>query len=252
MLYPSSTSFASKLPALLLAAAVAPAMAATVFQHTGSTDPTTEGWAVLGPGTAVTSGPLANDNGTGLAAWFVNDASTAEGSALQYRAFPTAAQAADALAFGWQLTANLRVVNVPDTADDSVSVEYLAGTHRFDMRFGSQADGDPIVNFPGGPTFALEGGGSGYHLYSLVFDPTAGLADLFIDGVEHVSNFAGFAEVSSPEVAWGGRASAATGHGNYNLIQFVSFVPEPSTYALLLASGALVLVTRRWRWRWRV
>jgi len=38
----------------------------------------------------------------------------------------------------------------------------------------------------GGPSYTVSG--SGYHLYELIFDPAAGSANLFIDGVQVISD----------------------------------------------------------------
>ncbi len=122
------------------------------------------------------------------------------------------------------------------------------------MTFGSDADGDPTVlvatGFGGGtftgPTFTLEASGGGYHLYTLVFYPVAGSADLFVDGTEQISNYLGHTVgAGSKEVDWGGSQSTTTGQGNYNLIQW-NIVPEPST-ALLLASGLVAMAVGRRR-----
>ena len=135
------------------------------------------------------------------------------------------------------LSANIRIVDVPDSTDFSVSLYYLDGTRFYALQFGSQADGDPIVQFLGGGALALEGAGSGCHLYDLRFDPLAASVDLFVDGTERISNFLGPLNASLPEVAWGGGESDTTGQGNYNLIRFdvgQAFpVPEPGTLSLL-------------------
>ena len=56
----------------------------------------------------------------------------------------------------------------------------------------------------------LEGGGFGYHLYELTFAPVAGSADLFIDGVERLSDYVGPATATS-RVLWGADTSFDTG-----------------------------------------
>lgn len=133
-----------------------PAQGSTiVIEHSGNADPTTEGWDDPGVGSAVTAGPVTND--FGLDAWFVNDASTAPGSGARvYLFMPPADVVSEALTSGWVLTARLRVVNISDLPDRALFVEFIDGTTRWRMDFGSQADGDPIVLLQTG----VSGGGT--------------------------------------------------------------------------------------------
>src|SRR5437879_3933932 len=119
---------------------------------------------------------------------------------------------------------------------------YRDGATSWDVRFGLQSDGDPIVYLVlvGDRSlwlsYALEGVGSTYHLYELRFDPTTHSADLFVDEIERLSNYGGF----SIAVFWGAGSSADTGQVNYNLVRFevasAQTVPEPDT-AYLFGSG---------------
>jgi hypothetical protein len=137
------------------------AVASPLLEHIGSNDPTTEGWTLLGDNYG---SPVTNDLGTGLDAWSIQAAPYQN----QYRAFPSMAEAAEANTLGWQLTARLRLLHIPDGLDNGVSVEYLSETSRFDMIFGSNSNGDPIVQLWNGeplrygqgfgPLFTLEGG----------------------------------------------------------------------------------------------
>jgi hypothetical protein len=213
-----------------------------IFQHSGSANPTTEGWTAVIPllgGIAV--GPVLNDLGSGFDAWMVDDNSnTASGG---YNVVPTAAQVGQASTQGWVLRARLRVVDATALKQD-VSAIYRDGATSWDMRFGIEADGDPIVQLvtlTGGPTFTLQGAGSTYNLWELRYDPGAGSADLFVNGIERISNYTGFS-IAQTFVIWGAASSADTGHGNYNLVQFEIFdqavVPEPATLALLGVGAA--------------
>jgi hypothetical protein len=115
------------------------------------------------------------------------------------------------------------------------------------MGFGSEADGDPIVllfdgggshpNFTG-PRYTLQGAGSTYHRYDLVFDPVNDSADLFVDGVERVSDFPGYA-LAATTFGFGNGSSADTGQGNFNAVQFI-VVPEPASVLLF---GLAIVVT---------
>ncbi|MFC1597340.1 PEP-CTERM sorting domain-containing protein [Planctomycetota bacterium] len=225
-----------------------------VFEHTGNTDPTSgaEGWLTGGAGTGNSAGPLTNDAGSGFDAWYVDDNSNVIGSTFGYYQAPTAAENNQASQFGWTLRTRLRVADNGDAVNNhgSVHSQYTTGSRAFLMAFGSEADGDPIVslwndisdNFSG-TAFTLQGSGGGYHLYELAYDPVADSADLFVDGVERISDFLGVTDASltANVVAFGSGSSYDTGQGNYNLVQWeLSAVPEPSSLALL-GSGAFII-----------
>ena len=93
--------------ALLLVEAK-PSDAGTLYMHSGSTDPTTEGFTgqeVVGP--ASTTGPLTNDQG--LPAWFI--AGSGQSSQFAYVAPGlTASQQADIASQGFTLTLVARVL----------------------------------------------------------------------------------------------------------------------------------------------
>ena len=121
---------------------------------------------------------------------------------------------------GWTLSTRLRVVDTPDAVDFSVSANFNVDTINYGFAFGSEADGDPIVllttGFDGlnavGPTFTLEGSGGGYHQYDLVFDPVSGTADLFVDGIERISEYGGYTFVNGLErISFGAQQSNSTG-----------------------------------------
>ncbi|MCG8587264.1 MAG: PEP-CTERM sorting domain-containing protein [Pirellulales bacterium] len=207
--------------------------------HSGDTNPTTEGWTRKPGGVPIVEGPVANDAGFGgLSAWNINDNSTAGGSTLIYTTTTTASQMDNAAEFGWILSMRVRVVDTPDAVDYSVYGGYSTTAAALDRRFliqlGSDSAGDPIVRLEGLSATTLTGLGNGYHLYELIYDPDAGSADLFVDGVETISNYTGAANpLNFARVGWGGAQSDTIGSGNYNLVSFAILIPEPSTMALL-------------------
>lgn len=236
------------------------AHATSVFLHQGALNPVTdEGWSgYVGSGGATTATPVYNDLGTGLDAWAVDDNSTAFDTGRYYYEDLTTAEVAEGNLAGWRLSFSVRVVNTPDAfATINVGgVNYLwsdvAATYRDGVRdwyvgIASQADGDPIIRLPNSTsslasTYALEGGGSGYHFYELVYDPIAATADLFVDGVERVSNILGNTTAAAQKrVMWGAMHSPDTGQGNYSYVRFANssaaVVPVPA--AVWLFGGAL-------------
>jgi hypothetical protein len=195
----------------------------------------------------------------GFDAWFVDDDGTAVGTGTSYTVVPAVALNTQAATNGWTLRTRLRVVDVPDTPDGSPILSYRNGTTSYQMFFGTEADGDPIVRLIEaltpitGPTFTLEGTGGGYHLYELVYDPQTGSADLFVNGIEVLSDYEGF-PLTQSLVWWGAGSSADTGRAHFNLVQF-EVVPDPvpalppaallALAALLGAGGALAARRRR-------
>jgi hypothetical protein len=230
------------------------AQAAIIVQHSGSADPTTEGWTAVIPPSGLTVGPVINDLGSGFDAWMVDDNSIAATGG--YNVIPTGAQVAQASAQGWILRTRLRVVDATALMQDVCAI-YRDGAISWDMRFGRELDGDPIVqlltSLSGGPTFTLQGAGNTYNLWELRYDPVAGSADLFVNGVEQISNYTGFS-IAQTFVIWGAASTADTGQGNYNLVQFeivdqAQVVPEPSSLTLLGFGAAALAISSRLRRR---
>lgn len=218
----------------------------TIYQHTGAQDPTTEGWVAIGAGTGVTTGAVFNDLGTGTDAWFVNDSSTVGGSFTVYSQTPTAEINTQAATLGWTLSVVLRMAgsSVPSPFDGGVFADYINGTTDYSMSFEREADGDPTVYLLGGGSFTLEGAGdSSYNLFELVYNPAAGSADLFVNGVERVGGYTGTPTALS-RVGWGANGSSTTGIGNFSEVSFF-VVPEPSRSVMVLLGFSVWLTRRR-------
>ncbi|MEM7479403.1 MAG: PEP-CTERM sorting domain-containing protein [Planctomycetota bacterium] len=214
-----------------------------VFLHEGNNDPTTEGWILNLTGSGNSVGSVTNDLGIGIDAWFTDDDTTSGSNVAAYTATPSAAQIAAGNLNGWTLSANLRVVDIPDAVDSSVIVLYRDGTTSWEMNFGTEADGDTIVQLSGGGQYTLQGTGTGYHQFDLVYDSATSSADLLVNGLEVISNNTGSLSASSGAVAWGAGSTAGTGHGNFASVSF-STVPEPSSI-ILLGIGMSVWAFRR-------
>jgi hypothetical protein len=160
---------------------------AAAREHLGSIDPVSEGF-VLG---SLTGSAAANDLGSGLNAWRVFTTDAGNG---YYATALTATERQNAMTRGWKLTARMRV----ETGVAYTNVDFQGVGPRFDIALFLDAAGDTVVRLvtSGSPyaglDYTLAGSGSSYHLYELVFDPATQTADLFVDGIERISDYAGF------------------------------------------------------------
>jgi len=217
-----------------------------LFDHSGSNDPTSEGWAHnVGPGGSTSSGPVINDLGLGTNAWYLEDTSVTLHTWETYSQTPSGVQVANASLYGWTLSTTLRMVSGTTGVHNSMFVDYIDGATQWSMAFDVAPDGDPIIDF-GDPFFGtffgsytVEGGAGTYHTYSLQYDPVAGSADLFVDGIERISDYTGVS-VATTRVSFGAGASNGTGRAHYNSVQF-SVAPEPASL-LLMAMGAVAFL----------
>ncbi len=209
---------------------VAPKPTILIRQHEGAANPLDENWDLFGSGSGIIEGPVVDDPIGGLDAWNIDDASTSGGTLRSYQAVPTAEQMQYAADNGWVFSVNLRVVDSPDAVDASIYFEYAANTNELDRRFpvifGSDGNGDPIVELYGDRRQTLAGLGDGYHLYELVYDPAAGSADLFVDGVETLSDYEGIDNIGLARIIWGANQSGSIGNGNYNSVYFRNTLQE--------------------------
>jgi PEP-CTERM motif len=233
-----------------------------IAQHSGSNDPTTEHWAPAPTGSfaPITAGPVTNDLNNGIDAWSLALPGTPTNSiSAEYFAGSSQANTNAALINGWELTANLRFpgplqskglffVDILFAGIDPSCYEliFAPGQDGLDYRLMDSIDSQ-IVQSPG-PLILLPDP-TDYHLFQLRYDSASKSANLFVDGVQEVSNFrGGFSEGSSTSVEWilfrSGTDSVAS-QVNVNLLQ-LAVVPEPSTLTLL-AVGAIGLAVRRRR-----
>ena len=187
---------------------------------------------------------IVNDLASGYNAWNITDNGLGE---LWYYRDLTTEEIAPALADGWRLECRLRV---PDagTVDGSPAFCLYDGSKFWGVSFSTDGSGGMgvylynHVNWLGSPSYSLDA--NGYHDFALIYNPAQSTASLFVDGVERISDFAGFAATSTlPRVLWGDYGNHDTGEGNFNYVA-LSDVPEPSCFALL-GCGLAVLIGRR-------
>ncbi|MBY0399071.1 hypothetical protein K2X89_02170 [Myxococcota bacterium] len=242
------------LSVLILVAGMARSAAAELsVLHWGYLDPATEGWTpAVGTAASVTTSSVFSDLGSGLHAWAVVDNSTVPGSTLAYDRVIPPTEIALGQTAGWRLSVRVRVVDVPDELisvagfglASTIAATYRDATRDWYLGFASDANGDPILRLPDGTTFTLVGGGSGHHLYELVYDPVSTSADLFVDNVERVSNIVANANpFATGIVRWGALTSLDDGRGHFNLVRFANSplpLPEASMSAAWIAGIALL------------
>jgi hypothetical protein len=221
-----------KLAAILICVFCAPSWAGTISEHLGANDPTTEGF--FWPGN-ISNGGLAPDGATGFNAWTV----IGGGGSSFYQDPFTLAEAADVVTNGWILSVRMRT----PTAGSFTYSSLWDGSRRWDLLFSSSAGGDRVELYNGsvgsGPSFTVPGSPNQYHLYEYLFTPSANSADLFVDGVERISNYAGLSQSVTPSVIIG---STNNVQGNFNLVRLetppfqTTAAPEPATYGLMGAA----------------
>lgn len=230
--------------------------------HTGSADPTTEGWTLYSSG--ATTGGQETIGGSQYNYWQVNDNSDV--NAPFYHAPGTAAILDNAQ--GWTLTGVLRVSGPVSTSAWPVSISVDDGHGKmWNLTFynGTDESGTGVYRGQDGNTTLLKAMdvSSAYHTYQLLFKPNGtGLdddtADVFIDGtlITNITRAQADAGLLSGEVNFGSITSGGTGSANYayvaleagnHIIDAPTVVPEPST-AILLGGcllGLLVGVCRK-------
>lgn len=213
------------------------ANAQLVALHEDDNDPLTEGWSTFrGP---VNTGPISS---MGLDAWQVED--TGGDQEGGYEVALSGQNVTDALANGWKLTARVRTPNSSQPLNDAILAGVNFGSSGFIIRFGTDS-GTPLVDFLAGPSGDLTGLDDGWHLYEVIYDPGTATADLFVDGTEEISDFAGWnGSFLGGTVSFGSGAGGADGNGYYNLVQF-EIVPEPMTLTLLGLGGLMTLRRKR-------
>ncbi|MFC2172754.1 hypothetical protein ACFLU6_08995 [Acidobacteriota bacterium] len=199
-------------------------LAEVAIQHVGKKDPKEEGWEFgRAENTDSCGGKYGPVDDSGTKAWSIDDDTTCSGSEFIYWRSPRGGQTTRALEYGWTLSVKVRIVDMPDSVD-TIFAQYWVHRTNIDyaMAFGSDNDGDPIVQVRE-RSYTLEGLGSTYHLYELKYDPEQRNADLFIDGVERISDCPGRYRLDDnrfDRIAFGAGDSRNTGHGNFAEVKF--------------------------------
>jgi hypothetical protein len=239
-----------------LALMAASASAQVIANYAANADPTTEGFGLWPYNGGIATTALSNDQG--LAAFQIQNTGAnneqayyemlggtgpynAQGSGL------TSSQASEISTQGFTLSLQARVVQGPASGSTDVfSVNAtVAGFNgfRYDIDLGSDGSSNTVVVLPtqtayAGGQFTGTGGvaplvltGTGYHLYQLSYNPSSGMATLYVDGIARENGYAG-SSVSSGATAnnYGvafGVANNAT--GNFADVQLAIGQINPAT-----------------------
>jgi hypothetical protein len=194
-------------------------------------DPTTtEGgdWTYSeGGGPGQSHGPVSGD--LGWNAWNITDTSTAGHSWSGYVTYMTPDQVATGQAFGWRLTARLRIVD--DFGGEwSPFVGYDDGGARWGFFVDLDENGDLAIlldHSSGQETHVVTSGGVGataYHVYEFLFDPATGTAEFSFDGNVLSTGNAGSSVGSIRSVSFAAGSSLGTASANYNFLQWETLV----------------------------
>jgi hypothetical protein len=231
-----------------------------IAEHIGNNDPLSEGLALWKFDGGISAGPVTDD--MGYNAWSVSSVAPFNPVAqAAYTSGPlTSAELAAIGSQGFTMSLLARVVSGP-TFDNSTTglasggATLALGGVRFDLDLGLNSQGDTVAALASslvlnqdrtvssyGDSFTLTGSGSSYHLFQLYENPTTDTADLYVDGVLRLSDYAG---TSINALNYGLLFGAVNGGDvNFSLVSIVTgnAIPEPPTLTLLGTAGAIGLV----------
>jgi PEP-CTERM motif len=211
-----------------------------IIQHSGAADPMSEGFSLnMGAGSV---GPLNNDQG--MNAWITSIPSSA--STLEYMESLTPLQQAELAGQDWTMSATLQVVQSSGTLGN-IFLNFYAGSEMFTLFFGAESNDDPFVRAGSSslsPIFVLNGAGSTYNSYQLVYNVASDTANLWVNDTEEISDITGTQSSQAAELAWGiAQSGPSSFQANWNLVSLS--VPEPSaSWLVFLGSGVLFYVRR--------
>jgi hypothetical protein len=204
-----------------------------VAQHTGTNNPTSEGWTLTG---GTIAGSPTNINGTG--AWDINDNSTTDRGRYEINPTFTATQSNLLVNSGWRLGWGLDIVRAASSFPSrtiEINPEFgttIPGGKRYQIQYGTNGTSARLFITTASGTLDIttaSGTGVGFHNWDLFGNPQSGDAKLYVDGT-FVTNFIGAASTTT-RIYWGSVDDANTGDSAWSYVYLE--VPEPSTLALI-------------------
>ena len=196
-----------------------------IVQHSGYNNPITEGFSGGGLVGGVT-------NDLGYDAWFTTCQYLNSASGYSY-------YGNDLTGLSWELSIVMRVVTTNVQAG-RFSATFDTGSEGFLFEFGSLTNGDPELELAGAsysPVYILNGAGSTYNTYQLLYDAASDTASLWINGAEQLGDIVGYGTSHQPLLSWGGGYQGPGSiQANWNLVS-LEVIPEPSSLCLLGLGG---------------
>ena len=214
------------------------AQGTVISQHIGANDPTSEGFSLSSYGSPELWGVI---NDLGVDAWAT---SVYQAGATYTDRF------GDLSGKNWVLSTTLRVVTSDVAAGGDVfSAAITTGSTVFYLRFGSTAGGDPTVQaatyLHSSPVITLDGAGSTYNDFRLVYDASENMTDLWINGVREYSGLPGASVETAAGLQWSaGYQGSLTRQANWSLVS-VEIIPEPSSIGLSLIGLTVIFMKSR-------
>ncbi|MHA3772454.1 CotH kinase family protein [Verrucomicrobiota bacterium sgz303538] len=176
------------------------------------------------------SAGVSPDGATGFNAWRMLDNSTASGQFITWNKSLTPQQHSDAAAYGWRLSARLRVVDPVAGNAGANSVVLLYGNNaskRWIVFFDIDTGGNLVATLVGGPTITLTGvNAAAQSLHELVFNPATNSVEYIVNGVSKASGYTGTTGAFNG-LQWGTGSSSGRGDGYWNNVTFT--IADPTT-----------------------
>lgn len=225
---------------------------AVIAMHSGSANPTTEGFGSNGSAGSSINGD--NDGAVSFDAFQVIGASTAQ----YFDRSLTASETNGALSAGWKMTVNMRLPQGGSLA----YAGFFDSTRRWDLFISGGVTSDQVIlwdgtnGLSGGPSYNIPGATGKYRFLELIYNASTSKANFYVDGVLAVSDFTG-GPASTTRLAYFGSTNSVPANFNLYKIETGAFdgsaypsgnsntVPEPG--ALVLAGGGLLAVWLRHR-----
>jgi hypothetical protein len=237
------------------------AWGAAIVQHSGNTDPTTEGWTLSAAGTG---GAGSGTTHLGEPAWKMTDPIGDSNGARYFGTTITSASFDDPA--GWEVKWRMAGDNLKDsTGDDEAVMQINDGTYGFTFTLkvngAGAGDGATLRQRIGGidlitniPTIASRA--TGFHDFKFDYNPAGDLYRLFYDGnfvtdSNLTPGLKGTNTSSLARVRWGGmdgnNNDARDVDSYWNSVEFNS-VPEPSSIVMCaMVIPALIRLRRHFR-----
>lgn len=222
-------------------------MPTPIIQHTGSNDPTTEGWHVFPPNVLPTASGIhdTDPQPSPVDAWQVQDLTSSGG--FGYVRDLSSSEVSDIKTQGWVLSAKLRAVRQYTPDDGSIVLSLQLDGERWCLWFKEDGSGltqaylqDQPFAIPGHPanstpvpTGALTQAelDAKYLTYKWV-GCGKGTADLFINDrlvMSNVSSSSNVASALNRKVGFGSGSTPGVGVGNFANVQFATGPCAPAT-----------------------